>query len=91
MAVLFLCLQRITSEILNEKLASNIVFGETSIVFYAKNINEIIASVTAEQRSIAERISHELKVLKSNFRFTQRHTDILTISRYLSKKSLVDV
>ena len=61
------------------------------MVFHAKSVNEIIATVTVEQRSIAECVLYELKVLKNDLRFTQRHTEPLHISRNLSEKSLIDV
>ena len=87
---LFLCLQRILSEILNKKLAHNTVFCEISMVFHAKNVNEIIASITVEQGSIIESVSCEVTTLKNNLRFTQQYTDLLITSRNLSEKSLMD-
>lgn len=51
---LFLCRQRMSSEILNETLAPNTIFGEMSMVFHIKGVSEIVTSVTAEQPYIAE-------------------------------------
>ena len=73
------------------KLASNTVFGEVSMVFHTKGVNEIIASVTAVQRFAVEYVSHQRKILKDENWFTQRHTDPLIISRNLSEKSLMHV
>jgi len=63
---LFLYLHRIASEISNDELASKAVFGEISIVFHAESVNEIIASVTAEQGSVVECVSHELRIFKND-------------------------
>ena len=88
---LFLCLQRISSEILNETLAPNTIFGEISMVFHITGVNEFITSVTAEQHYIVEYVSHELQVLKNDLWFTQRHTDPFFISRNLSEKFIMYV
>ena len=72
-----------------QKLAPDILFGEISMVSDAKSVNESIASTTAEHGSMEECVSHELKFLKYDPRFTQRHTDLLIISRSLSRKHLI--
>jgi hypothetical protein len=61
------------------------------MVFHTKSVDEIITSVTAEQRYIVEYVSHELQVLKNDLRFTQRHADPLFISRNLSEKFIMYV
>ena len=51
------------------------------MVFYIKNVNEIIASVAVEQRLTVEYVSYGLKILKNDLRFKERHTDPLIIPR----------
>ena len=88
---LFLCLQRMSSEILDETFAPNTVFGEISMVFHIKGVSETITSVTAEQRYSVEYVSYELQVLKNDLRFIQRHSDPFFISRNLSESFIMYV